>query len=174
MLDFSAIAKGYGSDVIANFLKSKKIYNYMVEIGGEVVCSGKNDENKIWRIGIDNPKYEQEGGQQLSQIIELNNVALATSGNYRNFYIDSNGVKRAHTINPKTGYPVQHTMLSASVKAKDCITADGYATALMVLGFEESKKLANSLNEIEVYLIYNNNGNLENWNSDKFFDDEKN
>lgn len=174
MLDFSAIAKGYGSDVIANYLKSKNITNYMVEIGGEVICSGTNQEGVIWRIGIDNPKYGEESGDQLSKITELNNVALATSGNYRNFYVDDNGIKRAHTINPKTGYPVDHGLLSASVKAKDCMSADGYATALMVLGFDEAKKVVEKVNEIEAFLIYDNNGKLETWSSNKFFNDEKN
>lgn len=169
MLDFSAIAKGCGADVIAKYLQSKKIINYMVEIGGEVVCSGKNEEGKFWRIGINNPKYEEEGGEKITQTIALNHKALATSGNYRNFYVDDNGIKRAHTINPKTGYPVQHTLLSASVKAKDCMTADGYATALMVLGLEESKKLATQLKDVEIYLIYEYNGNLETWSSDNFF-----
>ena len=174
MLDFSAIAKGYGADVIANYLKSKKVLNFMVEIGGEVICSGLNQHEESWRIGIDNPKYGEEGGDQLTKIIELNNVALATSGNYRNYYVDSGGIKRAHTINPKTGYPVQHGLLSASVKAKDCMTADGYATALMVLGFEESKKVVEKVKEIEAFLIYDNNGKLETWSSNKFFDDAKN
>ena len=172
MIDFSALAKGYGVDVIADFLRSKKIYHFMVEIGGEVVCSGQNQDEKNWTIGINNPKYEEEGGEQLSQVIELNNMALATSGNYRNFYIDSNGVKRAHTINPKTGYPVNHSLLSASVKAKNCMTADGYATALMVLGFEEGKKVVEKVNEIEAFLIYDNNGKLETWSSNNFFKNE--
>lgn len=172
MLDFSALAKGYGVDVIANYLKSKKVLNFMIEIGGEVFCSGLNQDDESWTIGINNPKYEEEGGEQLSQIVKLNNMALATSGNYRNFYVDSSGVKRAHTLDPKTGYPVQHSLLSASVKAKDCMTADGYATALMVLGFEESKKVIKKVSDIEAFLIYDNNGKLETWSSDKFFDDE--
>lgn len=170
MLDFSAIAKGYGVDVVAHFLRSKDITNFMVEIGGEVVCSGFNQEKEVWRIGIDNPKYQEEGGERLSQVIQLNNNALATSGNYRNFYVDSNGVKRAHTINPKTGYPVDHSLLSASVKAKDCMTADGYATALMVLGVEKCKKVVNSVDGIEAFLIFDKEGELETWSSEGFFE----
>ena len=169
MLDFSAIAKGYGVDVIADFLKSKKIYNYMVEVGGEIVCLGKNYEDAIWRIGIDNPNYENDTDKKLAQIVELDNIALATSGNYRNFYLDENGVKRAHTINPVSGYPVTHSLLSVSVKAKTCMAADGYATALMVSGFENSKKIASSTDEIEVFLIYENDSKIETWSTSGFF-----
>ena len=146
----------------------------MVEIGGEVRCSGKNQDENVWKIGIDNPKFQEEGGDALAQIIELDNVSLATSGNYRNFYEDDNGIKRSHTINPQTGYPVSHSLLSASVKAKDCMSADGYATALMVLGFEKSKTLVNSTIEIEAFLIFDNNGTLETWSSNNFFDNENN
>lgn len=170
MLDFSAIAKGYGVDVIADFLKSKNIKNYMIEIGGEVVCSGVNEKKNSWKIGIDNPKFQEEGGEQLAQIIELNNLALATSGNYRNYYKDKNGVKRTHTLDPKTGYPVNHSLLSASVKAKDCMTADGYATALMVLGLEKGKELSHKVEEIEIFLIFDDNGKLGTWSSEGFFE----
>ena len=169
MLDFSAIAKGYGVDEVASFLKSKKIKNFMVEIGGEVVCSGVNQEKKIWKIGIDNPKAENDGEEKISEILALNNKSLATSGNYRNYYTDSLGVKRAHTINPKTGYPVQHSLLSASVIANDCMTADGYATAMMVVGVEGAKEIINSIDEIEGFLIFDNSGTLETWSSEGFF-----
>ena len=171
MLDFSAIAKGYGVDVISNYLQSENINNHMVEIGGEVKCSGINQKEEVWNIGIDNPKFQEEGGDRLTKVIQLKNVALATSGNYRNFYTDENGIKRAHTINPKIGYPVEHSLLSASVKAKDCMSADGYATALMVLGVEKSKEVVMSVNDIEAFLIFDNNGKLETWNSKGFFNE---
>jgi FAD:protein FMN transferase len=164
MLDFSAIAKGYGVDVIGQFLRSNNILHFMVEIGGEVLCSGKNKEEEWWKIGIDNP----EGGENLSKIVSLQNEALATSGNYRNFYIDEQGAKRAHTLNPTTGFPAENTLLSASVKAKDCMTADGYATALMVLGADESKKLAQNTPEIAVFLIYSDSSEVVSWQSERF------
>ncbi len=153
MLDFSAIAKGYGVDVVGELLESKGITNYMVEIGGEVRCRGKNNKGNIWLIGIDNPKYNEDG-KSIKATVKLENISLATSGNYRNFYI-KNGVKYAHTINPKTGYPVNHSLLSASVFAKDCMTADAYATAFMVMGHEKAIKLSEK-NGLLVYLIYQN------------------
>ncbi|MDA3928738.1 MAG: FAD:protein FMN transferase [Prolixibacteraceae bacterium] len=117
MLDFSAIAKGYAVDVIGNLLVQNGCSNYMVEIGGEVVAHGVNKEGRTWRIGINEPNdNEPMVPSQLQAIVSLENKALATSGNYRNFYIE-NGKKFAHTINPKTGYPVEHSLLSATVLA---------------------------------------------------------
>ncbi|GAA4831119.1 FAD:protein FMN transferase [Algivirga pacifica] len=152
-LDFSAIAKGYGADVVADYLKGLGITNYMVEIGGEVVCKGVNENKQPWRIGIDNPLYNEKGGERASAIVALDDKAIATSGNYRNFYI-KDGKKYAHTIDPRTGYPVRHSLLSASVFAKDCMTADAYATSFMVLGVDTAIKIADENPEIEVLLIY--------------------
>jgi FAD:protein FMN transferase len=165
MLDFSAIAKGYGVDILGEYLEAKGISNYMVEIGGEVRCRGKNNKRGVWLIGIDNPNFNEDGNS-LKATVKLENMSLATSGNYRNFYI-SNGVKYAHTINPKTGYPVSHSLLSASVFAKDCITADAFATAFMVVGLEEAKKIAEQ-NNLYTYLVYHNSetGNVETFTSD--------
>lgn len=154
MLDFSAIAKGYTVDVVGNMLRAKGCKNYMVEIGGEVVAYGVNKEGNVWRIGINEPNDNEPASPvSLHAIISLNNKAVATSGNYRNFYVE-NGKKYAHTINPFTGYPVDHTLLSATVLADDCMTADAYATALMVLGVDDAFKLAQTIKTIEVYLIY--------------------
>ncbi|GAP68783.1 thiamine biosynthesis lipoprotein ApbE [Bacteroidales bacterium 6E] len=138
MLDMSAIAKGYTSDLIADFLKSKGCENYMVEIGGEVVAKGRNAKGLDWKIGISKP--DETGlltSEELQAIVKLPDHALATSGNYRNFYVED-GKKYAHTINPATGYPVQHSLLSATVLANDCMTADAFATAFMVMGLEKS------------------------------------
>ncbi len=158
MLDFSAIAKGYGVDVVGEYLEDRGIKNYMVEIGGEVRCRGKNNKRSIWLIGIDNPNYNEDG-KNLKATVKLENLSLATSGNYRNFYIKE-GVKYAHTINPKTGYPVSHTLLSASVFAEDCMTADAYATAFMVMGVEEAIELSQA-NDLMVYFIYSDeNGEI--------------
>ena len=142
MLDFSAIAKGYAVDVAGDYLKRMGCKNYMVEIGGEVVARGVNKEGKTWRIGINKPKdNEPITPSELEAIISLPDKAIATSGNYRNFYIE-NGKKYAHTINPHTGYPVDHNLLSASVIADDCMTADAYATACMVLGVEKTIEMS--------------------------------
>tara|TARA_R110001592_G_scaffold275745_1_gene542842 strand:- start:2560 stop:3573 length:1014 start_codon:yes stop_codon:yes gene_type:complete len=152
MLDFNAIAQGYSVDVLAEFLEAKGIVNYMVEVGGELRVKGKNKNNKLWRIGIDKP-VENNVNRDLQAIIDLDNIALATSGNYRRFY-EKDGVKYSHTINPKTGYPVQHTLLSATVLAKTCSMADAYATAFMVLGLEKSKEIVKNSPELEVLFIY--------------------
>lgn len=153
MLDASAIAKGYAVDVIADFLEAKGIDNYMVEIGGEIRMRGKNHKGVAWRVGIDKPIDDPKVlKRDLQAIISIDNGALATSGNYRNFYYE-NGRKYAHTIDPATGYPVQHELLSASVIAKDCMTADAYATAFMVMGLEKSKALVESTSGLEAYFI---------------------
>ncbi len=153
MLDYSAIAKGYGVDVVGNFLKEKGCENFMVDIGGEVVAQGVNKEGNIWRIGINQPNDNEYTSQsKLQAIVNLENKAIATSGDYRNFYIE-NGKKYAHTIDPKTGYPINHNILSASVIADDCITADAYATAFMVMGVEKSIEMVKQIDEVEVYLI---------------------
>ena len=149
-LDFSAIAKGYGCDAVAKLMKQRSIVNYMVEIGGEVVCHGKNPQGELWHIGVSKPSEDE--GQELQTIIEISNTALATSGNYRRFYYQD-GQRRAHTIDPRTGYPVNHSLLSATVLADDCATADAYATAFMVVGLERAKQLILE-NHLQAYLIY--------------------
>ncbi|MBN1820800.1 MAG: FAD:protein FMN transferase [Prolixibacteraceae bacterium] len=154
MLDMSAIAKGYTCDLIGDFLAEKGCDNYMVEIGGEVVARGVNAKGQVWSIGITEPIDDNLfGSSELNAIVRLPDKALATSGNYRNFYIED-GVKYAHTIDPKTGYPVQHSLLSATVMADDCATADAFATAFMVMGLEKGIELSKQIPEIEVYFIY--------------------
>lgn len=154
MIDMNAIAQGYSVDVVGAFLENKGITNYLVEIGGEVKTKGVNPDQKDWRIGIDKPVDNNFiPGADLQAIIKLNNKSLATSGNYRKFY-EENGVKYSHTINPKTGYSVNHSLLSATVIANDCITADAFATSFMVLGLEKSYDLAMSIEDLEAYFIY--------------------
>ena len=154
MLNCSAIAKGYAVDVIANLLKSKGVKNMMVDIGGEVVVHGKNPKEKKWRIGINKPVDDSLAtNQELERIVEITDAAIATSGNYRNFYYN-NGKKYAHTIDPSTGYPVQHSLLSATVVANDCMTADAYATAFMVMGVEKALEMAESNPDIEAFFIF--------------------
>jgi thiamine biosynthesis lipoprotein len=152
-IDFNAIAPGYAADILGRFLEDKGISDYMIEVGGEVLCKGKNKERKYWTIGINNPEYEQKGGDVLQAIVQMNNRALATSGNYRNFY-EQDGKKYAHTIDPKTGYPVQHSLLSVSVFAKDCMTADAYATAFMVIGREKAMEFLNKDEELDAFFVY--------------------
>lgn len=151
-LDFSAIAKGYGVDVVSEFLESKGVANYMVEIGGEVRCKGKNASGNNWLIGIDDPNVAQNE-RRLKATVYLENKALATSGNYRNYYI-KDGRKISHTISPFTGYPVDHTLLSASVFAADCMSADAYATGFMVMGYEASLEVLKDLQDVDAFLIY--------------------
>ena len=154
MLDASAIAKGYASDVIADLLRRKDIKNFMVEIGGEVTAQGKNPKGICWRIGINKPIEDQSANPgEIQQVIGLCDAGMATSGNYRNFYYKE-GKRFAHTIDPRTGYPVQHSLLSATVVAPNCMVADAFATAFMVLGLEESMRIATNNPELEAYFIY--------------------
>ncbi|WP_194776700.1 FAD:protein FMN transferase [Pararhodonellum marinum] len=159
-LDFSAIAKGYGVDLVAEFLKQKGIANMLVEIGGELVGRGVNDKGEIWKVGINQP---DEGAlrNDLYAILALDNKGMATSGNYRNFY-EKDGKKYSHTIDPATGYPVQHELLSATVLAKDCMTADAIATAVMVMGKEKAIQLREKNPDFDLFLIYTGeSGDLE-------------
>ncbi len=154
MLDCSAIAKGYGSDVVARLLKSKGIDNFMVEIGGEVVTRGNSEKRVPWRIGVNKPTDDSlQTGTELQTVLNVTDKAMATSGNYRNFYY-KNGKKYAHTIDPKTGYPVQHNILSATVVADNCATADAYATSFMVLGMKKAQKILENHPDLLAYLIY--------------------
>ena len=154
MLDCSAIAKGYGVDVVARYLRSLGIRNFMVEIGGEVVTSGVNPQRLPWRVGVVKPSEDSLNvNNELQTILNVTDKAMATSGNYRNFYY-KNGKRFAHTIDPKTGFPVQHSLLSATVLADECAVADAYATSFMVMGLERAKKLLERHPELMVYLIY--------------------
>jgi FAD:protein FMN transferase len=153
-LDDNALAQGYSVDVVVDFLKKRKIKNFLVEIGGEIRAQGKNAQNQYWRIGIDKPvEGNNIPGTDLQSIIRLNDRSLATSGNYRKFY-EKNGIKYVHTINPRTGYPVISNLLSATVVARDCITADAYATAFMVFGVDRSIQFLKENDFLEGFLIY--------------------
>lgn len=153
MLDFSAIAKGYGSDRVARVLDSCGVQNYMVEIGGEVVVRGHNRNGNPWGIGINKPIDDSlSTNQELQTVLRLTDCAIATSGNYRNFYY-KDGVKYAHTIDPRSGYPVQHSLLSATVIADNCMRADALATAFMVLGADSAMAYCKRHPEIDGYFI---------------------
>ena len=170
-LDFNAIAQGYSVDVICRFFDGLGIKNYLVEIGGEVRAKGKKAGN-LWRIGIDKPvDNNMTPGQSLEAIIKISDRALATSGNYRKYYIE-NGVKYSHEIDPITGYPAKNTLLSASIIADECAMADGIATACMVMGREKTIKFLDAHPEFEAYLVYSDgNGNFKTWTSDKLKDE---
>lgn len=152
-LNFSAIAKGYACDVIGQLLADRGIDDYMVEIGGEVAVSGRNPEGNAWRVGVNRPTVEDGEAGTIEEVLQLTGGGLATSGNYRNYRV-VDGKRIAHTIDPVTGYPVQHSLLSATVWAPDCMTADAYATAFMVMGLERSRALADSLPGIEALFLY--------------------
>ncbi|QGY45296.1 FAD:protein FMN transferase [Maribellus comscasis] len=168
-IDMSAIAKGYTCDLIGNFLAAKGCKNYMIDIGGEIVTKGINEKGKTWGIGISRPEEDAFfAANDYDAVVELPENAMATSGNYRNFYIED-GKKYAHTIDPKTGYPVQHSILSSTVLADNCMTADAYATAFMVLGLEKGIEIAGKVPEISVYFIYaDENGENQIYMSDGF------
>ena len=160
LLNCSSIAKGYACDVIARLLEKEGVKNYMVEIGGEVTMKGVNQQGDCWRVGINKPEIGTSGvTNDVEEIVQLcQKGGVATSGDYRNFYI-KDGKKYAHTINPATGYPAGQNILSATIVAEDCMTADAYATTFMVLGVEKAKLLAQSIPQIEYFIIYaDNNG----------------
>lgn len=156
MLDCGAIAKGYGCDVVARLLKAKGVTNFMVEIGGEIVVNGVNNKHLPWRIGVTKPDDDSLNvNKELQTVLKVSNKAMATSGNYRNFYY-KDGKKYAHTIDPRTCYPVQHNILSATVLADNCATADAYATAFMVIGLDKAKGILDKHPELMAYIIYSN------------------
>lgn len=154
MLNASAIAKGYACDIIAELFESYGITNYMVEIGGEVRMKGKNPNQACWKIEITKPVDDKSGTHsERQEVVQICDGALATSGNYRNYYV-KDGKKYAHTIDPKTGYPAEQNILSATVIAPDCMTADAYATAFMTMGLEKACLLGNSVPGLAYYFVY--------------------
>jgi thiamine biosynthesis lipoprotein len=160
-IDVNAIAQGFSVDVIAGYLEEQNIIRYLVEIGGEVKAKGLNPKGQKWRVGIDKPiDGNQIPGENLQTIIEITDRAIATSGNYRKFFVEDN-IKYTHTINPKTGYPAKNNLLSVSIIADDCMSADAYATACMVSGLEKSKQIIAN-NNLEGYLVYSDtSGNFK-------------
>ena len=153
-IDMNGIAQGYSVDIVCQFFESMGLKNYMVEIGGEVRAKGKNDKGKIWRIGVDKPSYNDSPGENLQVVLSLDNKAMTTVGNYRN-YFEENGIKYSHIIDPHTGNPVKNRLLSVTIVATDALTADGYDTPCMVLGLEGTRQLLKKHQELDAYLIYN-------------------
>ena len=154
IMDFSAIAKGFGCDEVARMFREKGIENFMVEIGGEVVTGGTNSKGLAWKIGINKPENDSTLlSNDIEKVIQLYNSALATSGNYRNFYYKGDK-KIAHTINPSTGYPVQQDILSSTVLAPSCAEADAFATSFMVMGREKAMQILEKNSQIMAFFIY--------------------
>jgi len=156
-LDFNAIAKGYASDLAGNYLAGRGVESYMVEIGGDLVTRGKKADGTFWRIGLEEPAKDMFAEQEWAFLVEMDNRAVATSGSYRKFYEDG-GQRFSHTIDPKTGRPVEHNLLSVSVFADDCMIADAYATAFMVMGLEKSQEFLDSGNDLDAFFIYSVDG----------------
>lgn len=151
--DFNAVAQGYSVDLICEFLQNNGISNFLVDIGGEVKGGGNKPDGSKWKVGIEKPAKNQTDRRDLKAVVEIQDMAIATSGNYRKFY-EENGVRYSHTINPKTGYPVQHSLLSVTVMAENAAIADAYATAFMVMGLDESKKILLSDESLEAFFIF--------------------
>jgi len=150
--DFNAIAQGYSVDVLGDFLTSNGVENYLVDIGGEVLGKGCKPGQIPWLVGIENPAADSLSERSINTKVKLTGIALATSGNYRKYY-EEDGIRYSHTIDPKTGYPVRHNLLSVSVLANDCATADGYATAFMVMGYEKARAFVEGDPELEAFFI---------------------
>jgi thiamine biosynthesis lipoprotein len=169
MLDFNAIAQGYTVDVLASFLENKGIDNYLIELGGEIRAKGKKIDGNTWSVGIEQPNEDPNIGTALHTRIRLTDQSLATSGNYKEFYVED-GKKYTHIINPLTGNPAKNNLLSVSVVAGDCMTADAYATAFMVMGLDKAKQFLADNKEVhlEVLFIYDDLGRWKTYISDNF------
>lgn len=167
MIDCSAIAKGYACDVVARWFETQDVSNYMIEIGGEIVCRGTNAQQSQWRIGLSTPEDDSLNiSSDIMTVVEISDIAMATSGNYRKFYV-RDGRKYAHTIDPKSGSPVQHTLLSATVLARECVVADAFATAFMVVGPEKAQQMLAEHPELMGYLVYSDEtGAMQTWCSE--------
>ena len=160
-IDGGAVAKGQACDMIAAVLSRQGCTNWLVDIGGEVVAHGVNDKGEPWHIGITKPNLNNEGAQEdLQQVLAVSDICMATSGNYRNYYY-ADGERRSHTIDPRTGYPVQHSLLSATVVSRSCMRADALATACMVLGAEEALAMIDRAGDAACYLIVAENDSLQ-------------
>ncbi|MGF1532610.1 MAG: FAD:protein FMN transferase [Bernardetiaceae bacterium] len=159
-LDFSAIAKGQAVDVVADFLAQQGIQNYLVEIGGELRAAGKNDKGEAWTVGIEDPIKAGAGERALLARLSLDGKGMATSGNYRNFYY-KNGRRYVHTIDPKTGFPIEHQLLSVSVIAPTCMEADAFATAFMVMGLEKAQQIIANQPQLQAFFIYETESGIQ-------------
>ncbi len=164
-IDYNAIAKGYSVDLLGGFLHENGINNYLVDIGGEVIGRGNKPDSSLWVVGIEKPSEKINSGRTIKATLKLTDKAIATSGNYRKFY-EKDGVKYSHTIDPKTGFPVKHSLLSATVMADSTSIADAYATAFMVMGLEKTRTFLKNHPQVEVYLIYSDwDSKFQSWST---------
>lgn len=162
ILNMNSIAKGYSVDVIADYLESENITDFLIEIGGEIRLKGLNQKDEKWIIGVDKPIYgNYNPGQQIQTYLQLTDKAIATSGEYRRFYIDEDGNRFSHTIDPRTGYPIMHNLRSVTVIAEDTISADAVATAFMVMGLKESLEYLENSTIFEAMFIYEEENTLK-------------
>jgi thiamine biosynthesis lipoprotein len=160
-VDFNAIAQGYAVDVVAAFFDLKGIKSYLIDIGGEVLARNTKPGGEKWNVAIEMPAKNADDERSIQAVVSLQDMAISTSGSYRKFY-EENGIRYSHTIDPSNGYPVKHSLLSVSVLAEDCMTADAYATALMVMGVEKGKEFLEKMPQIDAYFIYSDlNGNMQ-------------
>jgi FAD:protein FMN transferase len=166
-LNVNAIAQGYSADVVSFYLEELGCRNYMVEIGGEIRTRGVNNKGNFWRIGVDRPEMgNMIPGKQLQVIVSMHNRSLATSGNYRKYY-EKDGVMITHSIDPATGFPKTSSLLSVSILTDECMTADAYATACMVMGLEKAKKFVENQKGVDAFFIYGDAfGNYQTWYTD--------
>lgn len=167
-IDAGAIAKGYACDVVADTLEAYGCTDFCIEIGGELVVKGHNSKGVNWHIAINKPVEDSTYvNSEIQEVVELTNCGMATSGNYRNYY-ELDGKRYSHTIDPRSGYPVRHNLLSATIVAPDCITADAWATACMVAGLDKAKEWIEAYDDLKGYLIYEENGEMITWRSSDF------
>ncbi|MFP4064175.1 MAG: FAD:protein FMN transferase, partial [Bacteroidales bacterium] len=152
-LDFNAIAKGCAADMVGRLLESEGVDVYLVEIGGDLVAKGLKPDGSKWRIGLEIPAEEADAEQQWQYFVEVNDRGLATSGDYRRYY-EEDGQRYSHTIDPETGYPVDHHLMSVSVFSSDAMSADAYATAFMVIGLDEAISFVEDRDDLEAYFIF--------------------
>jgi thiamine biosynthesis lipoprotein len=167
-IDAGAIAKGYACDVVADTLEAYGCTDFCIEIGGELVVTGLNSKGVNWHIAINKPVEDSTCvNSEIQEVVELTNCGMATSGNYRNYY-ELDGKRYSHTIDPRSGYPVRHNLLSATIVAPDCMTADAWATACMVAGLDKAKEWIEAYDDLKGYLIYEENGEILTWRSSDF------
>jgi FAD:protein FMN transferase len=167
-VDLNAMGEGFAIELIADFLEKKHVKNYKVEIGGEMKCSGRKPNNELWLIGIEGPF---PGHQTLTKTVRLHNESISTSGSYKNFYTDQSGKRQSHLIDPKTGYPIQNSLLSVTIKTKSAIKADALATACMIMGLEDAIRFIEDSN-IEAFITYEENNTVHTWHTASFFNTE--
>lgn len=167
-IDAGAIAKGYACDVVADTLEAYGCTDFCIEIGGELVVKGHNSKGVNWHIAINKPVEDSTCvNSEIQEVVELTNCGMATSGNYRNYY-ELDGKRYSHTIDPRSGYPVRHNLLSATIVAPDCMIADAWATACMVAGLDKAKEWIEAYDDLKGYLIYEENGEMITWRSSDF------